>query len=126
MDDNISCLLIPIIHLFTVLIYFVIWTTGIVYLMSTGTLDPSDNLPPYGQFLYSNQTLGLFAFQLFALFWMVAFFGACTEFVLGSSVAIWYFKQMDHPVMTSYKRLARYHVGSIAFGSLLIAVLWFF
>jgi hypothetical protein len=90
-----------------VLIYFVIWTTGIVYLMSTGTLDPSDNLPPYGQFLYSNQTLGLFAFQLFALFWMVAFFGACTEFVLGSSVAIWYFKQMDHPVMTSYKRLAR-------------------
>ena len=97
----------PIIHLLSVLIYFVIWTLGIVYLMSTGTVDPSSNLPPYGQFLYSNQTLGLFAFQLFALFWMIAFFAACTDFVLGSSVAIWYFKQMDHPVSTSYHRLAR-------------------
>jgi len=35
--------------------------------------------------------MGLFGAQIFAFFWIVAFFGACTEFVLGSAVAIWYF-----------------------------------
>lgn len=63
-------------------------------------------------------------FHIFSLLWFVAFFEGATRFVYGSSVANWYFRTSYLPVATAYFHLVRYHIGSVAFGSLLIALVW--
>lgn len=68
-------------------------------------------------------------------FWWIYFIGwvwtsefviACQEFVISSSVAIWYFsskKSKIHiPILQSICILIKHHLGSIAFGSLIITI----
>lgn len=56
--------------------------------------------------------------------WLFAFVDALTQFVIASSAAIWYFSQENchAPVRRSFYRGFRYHMGSLAFGSLLVAI----
>jgi uncharacterized membrane protein len=64
----------------------------------------------------------------FAFLWVLAFVVGSSRFILVSSAAIWYFNRETtksaNPIMTSIKWLLRYHPGSIAFGSLLLALVW--
>jgi len=64
---------------------------------------------------------------LFGLLWVNAFVIAATQFIMASSACLWYFSQgtgqaASGTVGTSVKRLFRYHFGSIAFGSLILAI----
>jgi len=65
---------------------------------------------------------------LFGLLWFNAFVLAACQFVIASTTALWYFSQgtgqnAPKTVRTSLKRLFRYHFGSIAFGSLILAII---
>ncbi|XP_076320021.1 choline transporter-like protein 1 isoform X3 [Tachypleus tridentatus] len=66
-------------------------------------------------------------YHLLAFFWLTQFIIACQHVVIAGSVASWFFtrdkSQLDSPIWTSFYRLVRYHLGSIALGSLLIALL---
>ena len=71
-------------------------------------------------------------YNLFGLFWINAFFNALNQFVIASTACIWYFEQSDlipektlSPVCKSFYRAFRYHLGSLAFGSLLVAIVQF-
>lgn len=60
---------------------------------------------------------------------MIAFILGSSRFVLVCSAAIWYFGRNDNtmggnPIALSLKWLFVYHAGSVAFGSLLIALIW--
>jgi hypothetical protein len=60
-------------------------------------------------------------------FWTAALIEALCEFILASSCAIWYFtkgtgQQVFSPVLSSLKRAIIYHFGSLAFGSLILAI----
>lgn len=60
---------------------------------------------------------------------MIAFIIGSSRFILVSSAAIWYFNRMDpsksrNPIGTSVWWLVVYHGGSVAFGSLLLSVIW--
>ena len=60
-----------------------------------------------------------------ALFvWMAHLIYACQHFIIASSVARWYFlkerKACCAPVLRSVYELFRFHLGSLAFGSLMI------
>lgn len=54
---------------------------------------------------------------------------AANQFILASCASIWYFNQgkdgVDEKgeVTTSFKRAFRYHLGSLAFGSLIVAII---
>ena len=57
---------------------------------------------------------------------------ALNQFVIASTACIWYFEQSDlipektlSPVCKSFYRAFRYHLGSLAFGSLLVAIVQF-
>lgn len=60
----------------------------------------------------------------FAIFlWTVHLIYACQHFVIASSVARWYFSKEQTaccPILRSAYELFRFHLGSIAFGSLLV------
>ncbi|XP_062578584.1 choline transporter-like protein 1 isoform X1 [Saccostrea cucullata] len=65
-------------------------------------------------------------YQIFGLLWITAFIIACQDFVIASAIATWYFKRdkssMGCPILTGIWRVMRYHMGSIAFGSFIIAL----
>ncbi|XP_052687130.1 choline transporter-like protein 1 [Crassostrea angulata] len=65
-------------------------------------------------------------YHIFGFLWISAFIVACQDFVIASAIATWYFKRdkssMGCPIATAVWRIIRYHMGSIAFGSFIIAV----
>lgn len=69
----------------------------------------------------------VFLYHLFGLFWCNAFIVGCTQFIIGASACIWYFNcnsdaKGKGTVSTAFKWCFRYHMGTIAFGSFIIAV----
>lgn len=70
----------------------------------------------------------LHIYNLFALFWSMFFVSAFGEMVLAGAFASWYWaynKPKDVPtfaVTASLGRTLRYHIGTLAFGSLIIAI----
>lgn len=67
-------------------------------------------------------------FYLFALLWHVAFISAIGQFVLTSVACIWYFApdrdRLGSPICTAFKWALITHVGTVAFGSILLAIIW--
>lgn len=57
------------------------------------------------------------------LIWTTEFIFACQQLALAGAVAFWYFrKPTDSPVLHSIAKLVKYHLGTVAKGSLLITV----
>lgn len=71
----------------------------------------------------------MFYYFIFGGLWKNAFLGALLQFILVSSVAIWYFSQgtgvAHKPISRSIYRAFRFHLGSIALGAFLLAVVQF-
>ncbi|KAL4235876.1 hypothetical protein ACF0H5_004265 [Mactra antiquata] len=65
-------------------------------------------------------------YNIFAMLWISSFVAACQDIVIAGSVAKWYFtrdkKKLGCPILKSIKNLIRYHLGSVAFGSFIIAL----
>lgn len=69
----------------------------------------------------------LWWFVILMLFWSSEFILGCQQMTVASSVASWYFTRdkssLVCPIGNSIKRVANYHLGSIALGSFLIVLL---
>lgn len=78
--------------------------------------------------LYTKDTGILMArwINIFAFFWFSQFLIGCQHYVIAGAVAQWFFtrnkKKLGFPVLHSFTTLIRYHLGTICFGSLLIAI----
>ncbi|KAF5401578.1 Choline transporter protein 2, partial [Paragonimus heterotremus] len=84
------------------------------------------------RFLYYGDrkyTIFLQFFNLFMFFWLVNFVRSLAEMTLAGAFAHYYFSRHDSkampkcPLLQSFFRAAFYHIGSLAFGSLLLALL---
>lgn len=76
-----------------------------------------------------NDLLMLYYF-LFALLWTNALIQAIGIFIIASCCCMWYYKHgpedvLDSPVSRSFVMSLRYHFGSLAFGSFILAVVQF-
>jgi len=70
----------------------------------------------------------------FGILWLIAFLIACNEFVVIVSAITWYYSDKtipdddgipgDSDVRVGFWWSVRYHMGSLAFGSLLVALVW--
>ena len=92
------------------------WNTGDVF---TSISDLKD------------QALIEFYIFLFGTLWCNAFIQAAGVFVVASACCIWYYShgpnqdETNFPIFRSYKMVFRYHFGSLAFGSLILAIVQF-
>jgi hypothetical protein len=83
---------------------------------------------PFVTIAWSKPEKYMVLYHAFGFLWCLAFIQAYTQFVLASSTAIWYYAQgpdsqgAHKPVSRSFYRGIRYHLGSIAFGSLIVAI----
>ena len=67
------------------------------------------------------------AYHVFGLFWINAFILGVNSFVIGASACLWYFEVSTDTkgrgtVNRAYSMAFSYHLGSVAFGSFIIAV----
>lgn len=65
--------------------------------------------------------------NLFAILWFINILFGCQDFIIAGSVSKWYFtrnkSKLNFPIISSFGHLIRYHLGSICFGSLIIAII---
>jgi len=80
---------------------------------------------------YSSIIATLYAYLVFGAIWNYLFIGAVFWTALSGSVCHWYFFRSDesantrYPLSRSLYRVVRYHLGTIATGSLIIAIVKF-
>jgi len=124
-------LLIPIIFTILLLIHLIWWLISFGYVYSVGEIKKSPDGPWAKVTHYENYKYAVW-FYVFGGLWNNAFLGAVNEFILSSSVSIWYFsgggtdkKDLHRPISRSIYRVFRYHLGSLAFGSFLLALVQF-
>jgi len=118
--------LIPPFMLICLLLFFAYAGITGIYLFSSG--DPVQKSGyPIGGYTYSKAQKQMIIYDIFGILWGNAFVAAAAQFMIASCTCIWYFSQPDEKphgaVRRSFRRLWRYHLGSIAFGSFILAVI---
>ena len=101
------------------------WISLSIFLYATGEFN-KEGSKVIANFDWDAKIRYSWWFHLFALFYMTAIISAFASFIYSSSACIWYFTSERgieaHPIIKSFKRGLLYHFGSIAFGSLIIAI----
>ncbi len=126
--DTWSIFIVPIIFYIISGCFYGYWVALSIYLYSSGEVSKSNGsfLP---EVIWTSTTRYAWWYHLFALFYINAFLDAYSQFVLSSSACIWYWtppkSSPDRPVYRSFFRAGRYHLGSLAFGSLIVAIIKF-
>jgi len=132
--DTLTVLLVPIIIFAVTVAFYVYWCAVSIFIYSTGTVTKSST-SFIATIQWDSTTRYAWWFNLFGLFWINAFIDALSQFVIASTGCLWYFEQgikkennpnvHNSKVTTSFYRAFRYHLGSLAFGSLIIAIIQF-
>lgn len=122
--------LIFILPLFTFIIlgiFIAYWLTTAFMIYSFGQYDTSELLLGSSKISRKTVTNIFWGYHIVGFIWISEFIFACQSMVIASSVAKWYFSRdkssLGAPILSSIWRLTVYHLGSVAFGSLLIALL---
>ena len=123
-----TILILPIILFFIVLAWMIVWTFLAVFIMSVGEIKARE--APF-QFattvVWSEQTRYIFLYHLFGGLWVNAFVIGCFQFIVAAACCIWYFSHTSDTagkgsICIGIKWILIYHLGSIAFGSFIIAL----
>lgn len=115
------------------IVQFALWVACIcamAFLISAATFNviPGDIFT--GITDYTQGQLIMFYYYVFATLWTNAFVNAVSIFVIASACCMWYYshgpgQDLDFPIARSYKMVFRYHMGSLAFGSFILAIVQF-
>ena len=101
-----------------------LWTLALAYIETAGTPEISPN--EFVRYAKSPFWFWIRLYHLFGLLWLANFIVACQHMVIAGAVAGWYFTRdksdLKLPILASFKRLVIYHLGSVAFGSFIIAL----
>jgi len=80
--------------------------------------------------VWNDETRYVFLYSLFGYLWMNAFIIGVTQFIISASCALWYFSSTSDTagsgsLIRGLYWVFRYHLGSIAMGAFLIALVQF-
>jgi choline transporter-like protein 2/4/5 len=147
LDEMPMLVLFPIVQITMFMIFMTPWTIYCMFIASQGefdiiyqdTYDPTtgtDASIAVGRNWVvdseANVSMKLW-FMLFCLLWTMNFISNFGSLVISHAVATWYFtlpderveKISNRTIWESFKLCFRFHLGSVAFGSLLIALIQF-
>ena len=127
-------LFLPFIAVIIAVAFFIYWIATAMFIYSIGTFSPNYLDPthptvayPIPQITLDNNTTNLLYYHIVALFWILCFILGWVQFVVAASAAQWYFTSSSDQsgsgsvIRSTYWSL-RYHIGSIAFGSFILAL----
>jgi len=129
---------VPVLQAFGLILFLITLIAYAVFLASLGTFDKVEVAIPgeddlkftFRTFEFDDFVENCAWYLLFCGFWTANFIIAVGDMVIAMSVAKWYFtwdkSNMDSfMVCGSIKDTCRYHLGTCAFGSLVIAIVQF-
>ena len=128
-----SIVLVPFFFFIVVSCYIAYWVALSVFIYSSGEQTKSSTTF-ITEYKWDENTRYAWWFHLFAGIYITAFFEALASFIYASTACIWYFEQgiykeknesVPRPICRSIWRAFRYHLGSLAFGALIIAIVRF-
>jgi len=119
--------LLPFLTFIAMTITTVFWIYGSLWIFTAG--DPEiDSKTGYVKYKPDEFLLWMRWYHIFGLLWLTQFCIACQHLVIAGSVAGWYFSKDKGSVgvgtvLSAFYRLVRYHLGTAAFGSFIIALI---
>jgi len=132
--DTKRVIFVPILFFFLGIAVFFGWVMAFLGVGSIGELTVDDPLLQTKHVEWDSTTSWLVAFLIFGIIWLITFISSCNEFVIIVSAVTWYFSDKtvedddgipgDSDVSYGFWWLFRYHLGSIAFGSLILTIVW--
>jgi choline transporter-like protein 2/4/5 len=127
---------IPIIQMTGLILFFIPWFLYSAGIASKGEFvtRPAEGLMPeikYWQVDEDAKVAEQLWFLLFVLLWTINFIANIGSLVIAHSVCCWYFTKPEdrkekignHNIYSSYKLVMRFHLGTVALGSLIIAII---
>lgn len=122
-----SIIFMPIYQILGLVIFLIPWFIYMLYLASSGEVR-EDPITGYRTFEYDTNTKYAFLYMLFCWFWTSEFLIACGQLIIALAISAWYFcrdksKIGNVTVIWATKTLIFYHLGTAAFGSLIIAII---
>lgn len=95
-----------------------------------GEVQRNPQIKFLGDIKNQDETKYMWLYVLFGYLWLNAFLIGIAQFVISATAAIWYFTSTSDSngsgsTMKGFYWAFRYHLGSIAFGSFLIALIQF-
>lgn len=122
--------MVPIFQTFWVIILWACAIVAMIYLVSAATFTVTSGSIFTSIATYSDPNLIRFYYFIFGVLWSNALLQAMGIFVIASACCMWYYshgpgQELDSPILRSYKMAFRYHFGSLAFGSLILAIIQF-
>mmetsp|Transcript_32195 Transcript_32195/g.43968 ORF Transcript_32195/g.43968 Transcript_32195/m.43968 type:complete len:658 (+) Transcript_32195:87-2060(+) len=128
-----SVILLPIIQTFGVTCFLAVWVVYVFYLASSGEIVTETTTKAgisysYRTYAYTKNSKYAFLYLLFCWFWTSEFIIAAGQLIIALSFASWYFTRDKSTVgntnvIWAFRTTARYHLGTAAFGSLIIAII---
>lgn len=119
---------IPFVFFFFSASFIIWWVISAIWVFSVGEVEYSGSI--IANIKWNTTTRYVWIYHLFGLFWISAFIIGCSQFLVAAVCSLWYFsygaKSDDHGhrnMVTAWGWLTKYHVGSVAFGSLIIAIM---
>jgi hypothetical protein len=126
--QNLKIFILPAVSYVVIVVWSVFWLAGALFVFSSGYPEPRDDGFPFLTIMrWDDKTHAVFFYDVFGLFWINAFIIGVCQFIIGASACIWYFEvsgdtKGEGTVGVAWKWAFRYHLGSVAFGSFIIAV----
>jgi len=130
-----TILMFPVVQSVALIVFLVVWLIYAVYLASLGDIMVKTVADSgvegvdvqYRTFEYDEATQQYAWFLLFCLYWTFYFIEAVGSMVVARAVASWYFVRDKSTIGTttvlhSMRQVITYHLGTCAFGSLIIAI----
>ena len=128
--ENKKLLLSPLFSYFNIAWFFAFWLVCAVYLYTIGDVVPPTSTQFFCDVTMDDRTFQMMWYFLFCLFWAVNFINGTQKFLVAAACALWFFDRDSDGKRTTDLGLAAQwtywnNVGSVAFGSLLIAIVQF-
>lgn len=128
--------LVPALQVLAYVAFTIPWTLMSVYLAASGDITTHSATKTVGvisftyaykEVTYDEDLQNTGWFFLFGYFWTTQFIVACGQMIVAMALCCYYFtrdksKIGNTTVLTALRLVCRYHLGTVAFGSFLIAV----
>lgn len=122
--------LLPPITGLLIFVWLIVWIITAFFIASVGKIGPRDDFPMLTQVKWSENTRYAILYSLFGYLWLNAFLMACSMFVIAATCGQWYFTctaddSGSSSIGKSIKWVWRFHLGSLAMGAFLVALVQF-
>ena len=120
-----SVFLVPLIHTLLIAIFIIFWVISFLYVFSVGSIR-HDKGDYFGDIVWDTKTEAFVWIMLFIGIWCFSFSLSSNIFVISALSASWYFdyKKYGISISRAFCWAYTYHMGSIAFGSFILAIIW--